>query len=133
VYLANRSAAVSVLDQRQKGGAVPARAFDRRLHQPLHVGSVYLDTNGKLVDPDVAHKVDPDTETIGGNAIQDGIAIRSRRSICTVNGRYPTDLATPPPANCWTPPSRSGSQGSPRAGRPLGDRHAARGARRLQG
>ena len=45
------------------------------LHQPLHVGSVYLDTNGKLVDPDIAHKVDPDTETIGGNAIQDGIAI----------------------------------------------------------
>ena len=45
------------------------------LHQPLHIGSVYLDTNGKLVDPDIAHKVDPDTETIGGNAIQDGIAI----------------------------------------------------------
>jgi hypothetical protein len=45
------------------------------LHQPLHVGSVYLDSNGKLVDPDIAHKVDLDTETIGGNAIQDGIAI----------------------------------------------------------
>jgi len=44
------------------------------LHQPLHVGSVYLDTSGKLVDPDIAHKIDPDTETIGGNAIGDAIA-----------------------------------------------------------
>jgi hypothetical protein len=41
------------------------------LHQPLHVGSLYLDADGKLVDPDIAHKIDPDTETIGGNAIQD--------------------------------------------------------------
>ena len=41
------------------------------LHQPLHVGSVYLDTDGKLVDPDLAHHIDPATETIGGNAIQD--------------------------------------------------------------
>jgi len=41
------------------------------LHQPLHVGSLYLDPDGKLVDPDIAHKVDPDTETIGGNAILD--------------------------------------------------------------
>jgi hypothetical protein len=41
------------------------------LHQPLHVGSVYLDANGHLVDPDVARQIDPATETIGGNAIQD--------------------------------------------------------------
>lgn len=41
------------------------------LHQPLHVGAVYLDAEGRLVDPDMAHAVDPDTETIGGNAIQD--------------------------------------------------------------
>ena len=41
------------------------------LHQPLHVGSVYLDADGKLADPDIAHQIDPDTETIGGNAIQD--------------------------------------------------------------
>jgi hypothetical protein len=41
------------------------------LHQPLHVGSVYLDASGNLVDPDVAHQIDPATETIGGNAIQD--------------------------------------------------------------
>jgi S1/P1 Nuclease len=41
------------------------------LHRPLHVGSLYLDADRKLVDPDIAHKIDPDTETIGGNAIQD--------------------------------------------------------------
>jgi hypothetical protein len=41
------------------------------LHQPLHVGSVYLDGDGRLVDPDAAHAVDPDNSTIGGNAIQD--------------------------------------------------------------
>jgi hypothetical protein len=41
------------------------------LHQPLHVGSVYLDADGNLVDPDVEHQIDPATATIGGNAIQD--------------------------------------------------------------
>jgi hypothetical protein len=41
------------------------------LHQPLHVGSVYLDAGGKLVDPDVAHVIDPANETTGGNALQD--------------------------------------------------------------
>ncbi|MEA2888506.1 MAG: hypothetical protein QOD11_2866 [Bradyrhizobium sp.] len=39
------------------------------LHQPLHVGSVYLDENGALVDPDAAGAIDPKTETNGGNAI----------------------------------------------------------------
>ena len=41
------------------------------LHQPLHVGSVYLDTNGQWVDPDLAHHIDPATDTVGGNVIQD--------------------------------------------------------------
>ena len=41
------------------------------LHQPLHVGAVYLDAEGRLVDPDIAHAINPDTETVGGNAIQD--------------------------------------------------------------
>lgn len=41
------------------------------LHQPLHVGSVYLDTDGKPVDPDLAHHVDPATDTVGGNSILD--------------------------------------------------------------
>lgn len=41
------------------------------LHQPLHVGSVYLDARGALVDPDAAHAIDPNTETAGGNLILD--------------------------------------------------------------
>jgi hypothetical protein len=41
------------------------------LHQPLHVRAVYLDAGGRLVDPDIAHAIVPDTETVGGNAIQD--------------------------------------------------------------
>lgn len=41
------------------------------LHQPLHVGSVYLDKAGNLVDPDVTHTIDPTTETAGGNTILD--------------------------------------------------------------
>ena len=41
------------------------------LHQPLHVGSVYLDKSGNLVDPDVTHTIDPATETAGGNSILD--------------------------------------------------------------
>jgi hypothetical protein len=40
------------------------------LHQPLHVGAVYLDADGKLVDPD-AGPANPATETAGGNLIQD--------------------------------------------------------------
>ena len=41
------------------------------LHQPLHVGSVYLDAGGARVDPDKSADIDPDTDTIGGNAITD--------------------------------------------------------------
>lgn len=41
------------------------------LHQPLHVGAVYLDGQGTPVDPDAAHAIDPMTETAGGNSIQD--------------------------------------------------------------
>ena len=74
-------AAIAVL--RDKGAPAPFSIRDKKeallmlshfvgdLHQPLHVGSVYLDETGKLVDPDVAHAVDPATSTIGGNAILD--------------------------------------------------------------
>lgn len=41
------------------------------LHQPLHVGAVYLNMQGQQVDPDVTHTIDPTTETIGGNVIFD--------------------------------------------------------------
>nr|WP_316642126.1 S1/P1 nuclease [uncultured Roseateles sp.] len=71
-------AAVAVL----KGGASPApfRFGNEReallvllhllgdLHQPLHVGSIYLDGEGKVVDPGTG-AIDPATHTVGGNAI----------------------------------------------------------------
>jgi hypothetical protein len=38
------------------------------IHQPLHVGAVYLDAKGNRVDPD-AGSLDPATETRGGNQI----------------------------------------------------------------
>src|SRR5262249_27994130 len=41
------------------------------LHQPLHVGGVYLKANGDRVDPD-EKGLDPSTETQGGNKIKDG-------------------------------------------------------------
>lgn len=41
------------------------------LHQPMHVGSVYLDAAGNRVDPDATHPADPTTETAGANFIQD--------------------------------------------------------------
>lgn len=48
------------------------------LHQPLHIGSVYLDANGHLVNPDQGGPVDPETETAGGNSIlHDGKKLHS--------------------------------------------------------
>jgi hypothetical protein len=41
------------------------------IHQPLHVGSVYLDSKGKLINPDLGAPDDPTTHTAGGNLISD--------------------------------------------------------------
>jgi S1/P1 Nuclease len=40
------------------------------IHQPLHVGAVYLDADGHRVNPD-AGTFDPTTETAGGNSIHE--------------------------------------------------------------
>jgi hypothetical protein len=77
------AAAIAVLSDKPVPPAFPFSIKDNKealfmlahfigdLHQPLHVGSVYLDADGKLVVPDAAHAIDPATETNGGNAIQD--------------------------------------------------------------
>jgi hypothetical protein len=44
------------------------------LGQPLHVGAVYLGSDGALVDPDITHTIDPSTETAGGNQIKDPLS-----------------------------------------------------------
>ncbi len=40
------------------------------LHQPLHVGAIYLDAAGTPANPDQG-TFDPDTETAGGNSISE--------------------------------------------------------------
>ena len=43
------------------------------VHQPLHVGAVYLDAHDHLINPDgPGKKLDPATETRGGNSIDVG-------------------------------------------------------------
>ena len=43
------------------------------VHQPLHVGALYLDAHGQPMDPDAsAAPLDPKTGTRGGNSIADG-------------------------------------------------------------
>jgi hypothetical protein len=43
--------------------------FAGDIHQPLHVGSVYLDANGALINPSKGMAGVEETETLGGNAI----------------------------------------------------------------
>jgi hypothetical protein len=63
------SFAFSIKDKRE--ALLLLTHFVGDLHQPLHVGALYLDGNGKPVDPDAASQIDPTTETVGGNSIQD--------------------------------------------------------------
>ncbi len=43
------------------------------LHQPLHVGAVYLDAKNQAQDPgDAATPIDKATDTVGGNDLEDG-------------------------------------------------------------
>jgi hypothetical protein len=76
------NAAIAVLQDRPKATA-PLSIKDKKealfllahfvgdIHQPLHVGAVYLDSNGNQVEPDDTG-LDSSTETQGGNAIKDG-------------------------------------------------------------
>jgi hypothetical protein len=43
------------------------------LHQPLHVGAIYLDVDGQVINPDAGGPSDPATETRGGNSILERI------------------------------------------------------------
>jgi hypothetical protein len=52
------------------------------LHQPLHVGAVYLDASGKLVNPDQSGSVDQTTETAGigwEGFLHSGLVLVSKR------------------------------------------------------
>jgi hypothetical protein len=43
------------------------------LHQPLHVGAIYLDRNGATANPDLGPTSDPADDTRGGNSILERI------------------------------------------------------------
>ncbi len=43
------------------------------IHQPLHVGAIYLDRRGGIVNPDIGGGSDPADETRGGNSILERI------------------------------------------------------------
>ena len=118
------AAAIAVL----QGGVAPApfSIKDKReallilvhyvgdMHQPLHVGAVYLDAGGKLVNPD-AGGYDPTTGTRGGNRIivigsasnlhatWDAIAVQFQSD--KVNKRWLAEAKavapTPGPATGW--------------------------------
>jgi hypothetical protein len=82
------------------------------LHQPLHVGAVYLDPQGAAVDPDAAHAIDPATETAGANLIQDqNLNLHGEwddiptdigeASTCELRQDAATVAATPGPIDGW--------------------------------
>jgi hypothetical protein len=76
-------AAIAVLSDKPIPSPFPFSIKDKRealfllahlvgdLHQPLHVGAVFLDADGSQVDPEAASSIDPANDTFGGNAIQD--------------------------------------------------------------
>ena len=64
------------------------------IHQPLHVGSVYLDASGKPVDPD-SGSFDATTETRGGNDIALTKTSKvSRKNLHAAWDAYPASLST---------------------------------------
>jgi len=56
----------------QKEALLLLAHFAGDLHQPLHVGSVYLDASHRPFDPgDASAVIDPHTDTLGGNRLED--------------------------------------------------------------
>jgi len=78
------------------------------VHQPLHAGAVYLDSSGRLVDPD-ATADDPDTHTAGGNRIRDRY----------VNLHYEWDQVPHTPGCCATAALIRAADAIPITGGPL--------------
>jgi hypothetical protein len=68
--LQNRPAPVPFFIKDKKEALLLLAHFVGDIHQPLHVGAIYLDSNGKRVDPD-AIGLHANNETQGGNAIKD--------------------------------------------------------------
>ena len=64
------------------------------LHQPLHVGGVYLDENGARVKPDTPADVKKGTETFGGNALYDKRSSTERVALHVIWDDTPKELGS---------------------------------------
>jgi hypothetical protein len=63
----NAPAPFQIKDQRE--ALILLAHYVGDIHQPLHVGSIYLDANGKALNPAKDTKNDRQNHTIGGNAL----------------------------------------------------------------
>ena len=71
IYLKTKSAPAPFTITSEAQALMMLAHYVGDIHQPLHVIAVYLDANGKIVDPD-SGAFDPATRTTGGNKIEDG-------------------------------------------------------------
>jgi hypothetical protein len=69
--LQNKAAPLPFSIKDQKEALLMLPHFVGDLHQPLHVGAIYLDAAGREVNPDVG-AFDKNSETAGGNFINEG-------------------------------------------------------------
>jgi S1/P1 Nuclease len=78
------------------------------IHQPLHVAAVYLDPNGKRVDPD-AGVFDPATQTRGGNDITtiNAVTKKAGANLHHVWDQIPSSLTAPNIGPAWLAKARA--------------------------
>jgi hypothetical protein len=122
----------SILDKKE--ALLMLTHFVGDLHQPLHVASAYLDADGRFVDPDAAHAIDPATATNGGNSIQDQNAVFhaewddiptdigdawTRELLAVARSVRATEGATKDWPAKWPPPGPSDRAGPIRPGSPI--------------
>lgn len=63
------TAPISIKDNRE--ALLLIAHFVGDIHQPLHVGAIYLSATGQEIDPDAANPYGPATKTSGGNSIDE--------------------------------------------------------------
>jgi S1/P1 Nuclease len=105
LVLQNKAAPLPFSIKDQKEALFMLAHFVGDLHQPLHVGAIYLDAAGGQVNPDVG-TFDKNTETAGGNFISeahgnlhaDWDAIPKRLGNSADQAMVATAMAVPPTA-----------------------------------
>jgi hypothetical protein len=78
------------------------------IHQPLHVGAIYLSATGERIDPD-AGPLDPMTETRGGNQISTRMAVSKKQgpNLHAVWDRIPPALNASHVSAAWVERARN--------------------------